>query len=172
MLLALLDLEDHAAVILATGLADAVRQMVSARSSRLHYCGRLQLPDGRTPLVAALADTLLFGTAMNYTSHRRLFTSSSVIVLEFIYPKAALAQLILIRFLRQEQGPSLRSLPHSGQMPLQSGRQRYFGVHVEDIHRLEQVVEVEPVSLELKGFWVFARPSARRGLQIRAACPG
>ena len=55
MLLAFLNREDHAAVILATGLAGAVRQMVSAAVRALHYCGRLQLPHGRTPLIAALA---------------------------------------------------------------------------------------------------------------------
>ena len=58
---ALLDLEDHAPVVLAAGLAGAVGQMVSAAVGALHDVGRVELPDGRAPLVTPLAGHFTLG---------------------------------------------------------------------------------------------------------------
>jgi len=60
-LLALLHAEHHTAVILAAGLAGAMRQVVSAAVGALDNAGRLQLPDRRASLIPALSGYFTLG---------------------------------------------------------------------------------------------------------------
>ena len=119
------DIEDLTSVIHAACLACTMGHAESTTVGALYNAWSRELPCRRTTLVTALSGNFSFRDCHSLTPpDNQLFMSSSIII--YLSKSCSRTANLGSTSLRQSHGPSLRSFPHFGHIPMQSSRHRNF----------------------------------------------